>query len=121
PTGPPGTQLMNVIVEVTFNVNGLIEIIEILDKRLYDKGNNWRHVTVQTCLPNLLLHARCHTVLDHLLHPGSRTVVIIFRDNVDKYGKDFGVCARAKAKDITRLLVFALARRYAWLACARVG
>lgn len=33
--------------------------------------------------PILLLHAWCPAALDHLLHAGSETVVIILRDNID--------------------------------------
>jgi epsin len=78
--------------------------MEMLDKRLNDKGKNWRHVF------------KSLTVLDYLLHAGSENVVIYFRDNiyiiktlkefqyVDEYGKDQGANVRQKAKDITNLL-----------------
>lgn len=61
-----------------------------MDKRLNDKGKNWRHVF------------KTLTLLDYLLHAGSENVVIYFRDNiyivktlkefqyVDDYGKDQG-------------------------------
>lgn len=70
--------------------NEFVEMMEILDKRLNDKGKNWRHVF------------KALTVLDYLLHAGSENVVIYFRDNiyvvktlkefqyVDEYGKDQG-------------------------------
>lgn len=76
----------------------------MLDKRLNDKGKNWRHVF------------KSLTVLDYLLHAGSENVVIYFRDNVyviktlkefqyvDEYGKDQGANVRQKAKDISNLL-----------------
>lgn len=78
--------------------------MEIMDKRLNDKGKNWRHVF------------KTLTLLDYLLHGGSENVVIYFRDNiyivktlkefqyVDDYGKDQGANVRQKAKDITNLL-----------------
>lgn len=84
--------------------NDFIEIMEMLDKRLNDKGKNWRHVF------------KSLTVLDYLLHAGSENVVIYFRDNiyviktlkefqfVDEYGKDQGANVRQKAKDISNLL-----------------
>lgn len=78
--------------------------MEMLDKRLNDKGKNWRHVF------------KALTVLDYILHAGSENVVIYFKDNlyivktlkefvyVDDQGKDVGHNVRQKAKDITNLL-----------------
>ncbi|KAN0137634.1 hypothetical protein V8E53_004685 [Lactarius tabidus] len=103
PWGPSGTQ-MNEIAQMTYNQNDFVEIMEMLDKRLNDKGKNWRHVF------------KCLTVLDYLLHAGSENVVVYFRDNIyiiktlkefqylDEYGKDQGANVRQKAKDITNLL-----------------
>ncbi|EJD48874.1 ENTH-domain-containing protein [Auricularia subglabra TFB-10046 SS5] len=103
PWGPSGTQ-MNELAQMTYNQNDFVEIMEMLDKRLNDKGKNWRHVW------------KSLTVLDYLLHAGSENVVIYFRDNlyiiktlkefqfVDEYGKDEGANVRQKAKDITNLL-----------------
>lgn len=103
PWGPSGTQ-MNEIAQMTYNQNDFVEIMEMLDKRLNDKGKNWRHVF------------KSLTVLDYLLHAGSENVVIYFKDNlyviktlkefqyVDEYGKDQGANVRQKAKDISNLL-----------------
>ncbi|EIM80614.1 ENTH-domain-containing protein [Stereum hirsutum FP-91666 SS1] len=103
PWGPSGTQ-MNEIAQMSYNQNDFVEIMEMIDKRLNDKGKNWRHVF------------KSLTVLDYLLHAGSENVVIYFRDNiyiiktlkefqyVDEYGKDQGANVRQKAKDITNLL-----------------
>jgi epsin len=46
------------------------EIMDILDKRLNDKGKNWRHV-----LKSL-------KVLDYCLHEGSELVVTWARENI---------------------------------------
>jgi hypothetical protein len=43
-----------------------VEIMEMLDKRLNDKGKNWRHVF------------KSLTLLDYLLHAGSENVVHYF-------------------------------------------
>ncbi|KAL5512446.1 hypothetical protein ACEPAG_3438 [Sanghuangporus baumii] len=103
PWGPTGQQ-MNEIAQMTYNQNDFVEIMEMLDKRLNDKGKNWRHVF------------KALTVLDYLLHNGSENVIIYFRDNlyvvktlkefqyVDEYAKDQGANVRQKAKDITNLL-----------------
>lgn len=104
PWGPSGTQ-MNELAQLSYNQNDFIEMMEIMDKRLNDKGKNWRHVF------------KTLTVLDYLLHAGSENVVIYFRDNmyvvktlrefqyVDEAGKDQGGNVRQKAKDITNLLL----------------
>ncbi|TXT13099.1 hypothetical protein VHUM_01500 [Vanrija humicola] len=103
PWGPSGTQ-MNEIAQLTYNQSDFVEIMEMLDKRLNDKGKNWRHVF------------KALTVLDYCLHAGSENVVIYFKDNlyiiktlkefiyVDDQGKDVGHNVRQKAKDITNLL-----------------
>jgi epsin len=96
--------------------------MEMLDKRLNDKGKNWRHVFkvcqdavgVRSAQPLTMFQSL--TVLDYCLHAGSENVVIYFRDNiyiiktlkefqyVDEDGKDQGANVRQKAKDITNLL-----------------
>ncbi|KAH8926907.1 hypothetical protein BT69DRAFT_1185367, partial [Atractiella rhizophila] len=43
PWGPTGAQ-MNEIAQMTFNQQDFVEIMEMMDKRLNDKGKNWRHV-----------------------------------------------------------------------------
>ncbi|CEP17100.1 hypothetical protein [Parasitella parasitica] len=103
PWGPSGT-LMNEIAQLTFNESDFIEIMDMIDKRLNDKGKNWRHV-----FKALLL-------LDYCLHVGSENVVLYARENiyvvktlkefqhVEENGKDVGANIRQKAKDITNLL-----------------
>ncbi|WWD19095.1 hypothetical protein CI109_103553 [Kwoniella shandongensis] len=103
PWGPSGTQ-MNEIAQMTYNQSDFVEIMEMMDKRLNDRGKNWRHVF------------KALTLLDYCLHAGSENVVIYFKDNiyivktlkefvhVDDAGKDVGANVRQKAKDITNLL-----------------
>lgn len=43
PWGPSGSQ-MNEIAQMTYSQNEFVEVMEMLDKRLNDKGKNWRHV-----------------------------------------------------------------------------
>lgn len=47
--------------------NDFVEIMEMLDKRLNDKGKNWRHVF------------KSLTLLDYCLHAGSENTVMYFR------------------------------------------
>ncbi|KAH9946378.1 ENTH-domain-containing protein [Epithele typhae] len=89
PWGPSGTQ-MNELAQLSYNQDHFVEIMEMLDKRLNDKGKNWRHVF------------KSLTVLDYLLHAGSENVVVYFKDNIyiiktlkefqfiDEEGKDQG-------------------------------
>ncbi|KAH7043479.1 hypothetical protein BKA57DRAFT_469917 [Linnemannia elongata] len=103
PWGPSGSQ-MNELAAASHNQHEFLEIMEILDKRMNDKGKNWRHVF------------KALTVLDYLLHVGSESVVKYARENlyivktlkefqyIDEDGKDQGSNVRQKAKDITALL-----------------
>jgi len=138
PWGPSGTQ-MNEIAQLTYNQlrfchlfgitsdldafrGDFIEIMEMLDKRLNDKGKNWRHVfkvgqlSCSRSWIDTSLFLQSLTVLDYCLHNGSENVVIYFQDNlyviktlkefqfIDEEGKDQGANVRQKAKDITNLL-----------------
>ncbi|KAL8710685.1 MAG: hypothetical protein Q9220_004703 [cf. Caloplaca sp. 1 TL-2023] len=105
PWGPTGTD-MSEIARMTFNdANDFYEIMDMLDKRLNDKGKNWRHV-----LKSL-------KVLDYCLHEGSELVVTWARKNVyiiktlrefqyvDDDGRDVGNNVRVSAKELTSLIL----------------
>jgi hypothetical protein len=78
------------------------EIMDMLDKRLNDKGKNWRHV-----LKSL-------KVLDYCLHEGSELVVTWARKNiyiiktlrefqyVDEEGRDVGQNGRLAQRSVQR-------------------
>ncbi|KAJ8612196.1 hypothetical protein MRB53_037586 [Persea americana] len=79
------------------------EIMEMLDKRMNDKGKNWRHVL------------KALKVLDYCLHEGSEMVVTWARKNiyivrtlrefqyVDEDGRDVGQNSKSKALDHDKL------------------
>ncbi|KAL0091807.1 hypothetical protein J3Q64DRAFT_1725395 [Phycomyces blakesleeanus] len=102
--GPSGT-LMNEIAQMTYNQHDFVEIMDMIDRRLNDKGKNWRHV-----FKALLL-------LDYCLHVGSDNVVLYAKENVyvvktlkefqhiDDTGRDVGANVRQKAKEISNLLL----------------
>lgn len=104
PWGPSGTQ-MNELSQLSHNATDFIEMMEILDKRLNDKGKNWRHVF------------KALSVLDYLLQEGSENVWNYFHDNiyivktlkefqyVDDANIDQGINVRQKAKEITAILM----------------
>ncbi|KAL1918460.1 uncharacterized protein VTP21DRAFT_3120 [Calcarisporiella thermophila] len=104
PWGPSGT-LMNEIAQATYHQHLFMEVMEIIDKRLNDKGKNWRHVY------------KALTLLDYCLHVGSESVIGYARENLyiiktlkefqhwDEDGKDVGANVRQKAKEITNLLL----------------
>ncbi|KAK9359413.1 hypothetical protein V1504DRAFT_425853 [Lipomyces starkeyi] len=103
PWGPSGGE-MDEIAQLTFDDATLFEIMDIIDKRLNDKGKNWRHVM------------KALVLLDYCLHVGSENVVRWAKDNVyiiktlrefqyiDEEGRDQGVNIRTKAKELTLLL-----------------
>ncbi|WFD18684.1 hypothetical protein MCAP1_000891 [Malassezia caprae] len=104
PWGPSGMQMAE-LAQLSHNPTDFIEMMEILDKRLNDKGKNWRHVY------------KALSVLDYLLHSGSESVWNYFHDNIyivktlkefqyiDDSNVDQGINVRQKAKDITALLL----------------
>jgi epsin len=90
PWGPTGTQ-MSEIAQMTYNTSTeFYEIMDMIDKRLNDKGKNWRHVL------------KALKVLDYCLHEGSELVVTWARQSiyiiktlrefqyVDEEGRDVG-------------------------------
>ncbi|RDX44272.1 ENTH-domain-containing protein [Lentinus brumalis] len=102
---PPSGKEMYELAQMTFNQNDFVEIMEVIDKRLNDKGKNWRHVF------------KALVVLDYLLHSGSENVIRYCEENlyeiktlrefqyIDEDGRDEGANVRRKAADITNLLV----------------
>lgn len=83
------------IARITYNSStDFYEVMDMLDKRLNDKGKNWRHV-----LKSL-------KVLDYCLHEGSELVVTWARKNIyiiktlrefiylDEEGRDVGASSR---------------------------
>ncbi|KAM3532814.1 hypothetical protein MY4038_003908 [Beauveria bassiana] len=105
PWGPTGTQ-MSEIAQMTFNTSTeFYEIMDMLDKRLNDKGKNWRHVL------------KALKVLDYCLHEGSELVVTWARQSlyviktlrefqyIDEDGRDVGQNVRVAAKELTSLVL----------------
>ena len=66
----PPTKSESFLIMGTHSSNDFYEIMDMLDKRLNDKGKNWRHV-----LKSL-------KVLDYCLHEGSELVVTWARKNI---------------------------------------
>jgi epsin len=79
--------------------------MDMIDKRLNDKGKNWRHVL------------KALKVLDYCLHEGSELVVTWARSNlyiiktlrefqyIDEEGRDVGQNVRIAAKELTTLIL----------------
>ncbi|KAJ5544812.1 hypothetical protein N7535_006800 [Penicillium sp. DV-2018c] len=105
PWGPTGTDMSEIAAMTFGSPNEFYEIMDMLDKRLNDKGKNWRHV-----LKSL-------KVLDYCLHEGSELVVTWARKNVyiiktlreftyvDEEGRDVGQNVRVAAKELTALVL----------------
>ncbi|OQO13508.1 hypothetical protein B0A48_01737 [Cryoendolithus antarcticus] len=103
--GPTGTEMAD-IARITYNSStDFYEVMDMLDKRLNDKGKNWRHV-----LKSL-------KVLDYCLHEGSELVVTWARKNIyiiktlrefiylDEESRDVGASIRSSAKELTSLIM----------------
>ncbi|KAG0684347.1 hypothetical protein C6P40_000011 [Pichia californica] len=100
----PTITMMSEIADLTYKNGSFQDAIDILDKRLNDKGKNWRHV------------AKALTLLDYLVRYGSDDVIIWAKDNLyiiktlrefnvrDSQGNDQGSIIRVKAKELTSLL-----------------
>ena len=112
---------------VRFSID-FIEVMEMLDKRLNDKGKNWRHV-FKVCITTLIWgmmiseltpivsHAQALTVLEYLLLYGSENVFKYCEDNlyefktlrefqyIDDNEIDQGINVRQIAKDIVNLVL----------------
>lgn len=104
PSGPT-TYDMEEIASSTYNSQTeFLEIMDMLDRRLNDKGKNWRHV------------AKSLTVLDYLVRFGSEKCVLWSKDNLyiiktlrefvhfDEANNDQGALIRVKAKELVALL-----------------
>lgn len=105
PWGPVGSEMAE-IAQITFNSStDFYQVMDMLDKRLNDRGKNWRHV-----LKSL-------KVLDYCLHEGSELVVTWARKNIyiiktlrefqhiDEDGRDVGQNVRMAAKELTSLIM----------------
>ncbi|KAM5346498.1 hypothetical protein ACJ41O_009503 [Fusarium nematophilum] len=98
PWGPTGTQ-MSEIAQMTYNTSTeFYEIMDMIDKRLNDKGKNWRHVL------------KALKVLDYCLHEGSELVVTWARQSIYiiKTLREFQYVdeeVRVAAKELTALIL----------------
>ncbi|SMN18276.1 similar to Saccharomyces cerevisiae YDL161W ENT1 Epsin-like protein involved in endocytosis and actin patch assembly and functionally redundant with Ent2p [Maudiozyma saulgeensis] len=93
------------ISQLTYSNAEFFDIMDMLDKRINDKGKYWRHV------------AKSMTVLDYLVRFGSDNCVLWCKENLyiiktlrefryeDETGVDKGQIIRVKAKELTSLLM----------------
>lgn len=104
PTGPTTYEMEEISNHTSQSQTDFLEIMDMLDRRLNDKGKNWRHV------------AKSLTVLDYLVRFGSEKCVIWSKDNLyiiktlrefvhfDDSDVDQGAIIRVKAKELVSLL-----------------
>lgn len=100
----PTISKMSEIASLTYANGSFQDVMDIIDRRLNDKGRNWRHV------------AKALTLLEYLVRYGSDDVIIWAKDNLyiiktlrefnvtDSLGNDQGSIIRVKAKELTSLL-----------------
>lgn len=101
----PSLDQLDELANRSFENVEFFEIMDMLDKRLNDKGRNWRHV------------AKSLTCLDYLVRSGSENCVLWCKENLyiiktlrefthieELTGVDNGEIVRMKAKELTSLL-----------------
>ena len=101
----PDRFILEELADKSYNSTDFFEIMDMLDKRINDKGKYWRHV-----LKSLV-------VLDFLVRFGSENCVLWCKENIyiiktliefmhtDESGVDEGKIIRSKAKALTSLLL----------------
>lgn len=104
PSGPTTYDMEEIAAATHNSQTDFLEIMDMLDRRLNDKGKNWRHV------------AKSLTVLDYLVRYGSEKCVLWSKDNLyivktlrefvhfDDNSQDQGALIRVKAKELVALL-----------------
>lgn len=104
PSGPTTFDMEEIASRTYQSQTDFLEIMDMLDRRLNDKGKNWRHV------------AKSLTVLDYLVRYGSEKCVLWSKDNLyiiktlrefihfDEADNDQGAVIRVKAKELVSLL-----------------
>lgn len=104
PLGPTTYDMEEIAASTYHTQTEFLEIMDMLDRRLNDKGKNWRHV------------AKSLTVLDYLVRFGSEKCVLWSKDNLyivktlrefvhfDEANNDQGALIRVKAKELVALL-----------------
>lgn len=104
PSGPTTYDMEEVAAATYASQTDFLEIMDMLDRRLNDKGKHWRHV------------AKSLTVLDYLVRFGSDKCVLWAKDNLyiiktlrefvhfDEASNDQGALIRVKAKELVALL-----------------
>ena len=114
------------IAQMTFDSHDFLDVMDMLDRRMNDRGKMWRHVyKVEPSVT--LLTPQALQVFDYCVHSGSENVVRWGKDNlyvikslrefqhIDDEGSDQGanstvlkvfhlIVVRAKAKELTALL-----------------
>lgn len=104
PSGPTTYDMEEIAAATNNTQTEFLEIMDMLDRRLNDKGKNWRHV------------AKSLTVLDYLVRYGLEKCVMWSKDNLyivktlrefvhfDDSSQDQGALIRVKAKELVSLL-----------------
>lgn len=104
PLGPTTYDMEEIALYTHSSQTEFLEIMDMLDRRLNDKGKNWRHV------------AKSLTVLDYLVRYGLEKCVLWLKDNLyiiktlrefihfDELNNDQGALIRVKAKELVLLL-----------------
>ncbi|THH30860.1 hypothetical protein EUX98_g3304, partial [Antrodiella citrinella] len=101
---PPSAKELEEITQLSSKPDEFVEIMEIVSKRLGDKGKNWRHVHKSLILSeHLLLHGP-ETVLTYLQSNMHIIKTLKEFEYVDEKDADQGAQIRAKATSVASIL-----------------
>ncbi|KAJ2708367.1 hypothetical protein H4S00_006957, partial [Coemansia sp. D1744] len=102
--GSPPATLMSEIAQATYNQTDFLGVMEIIDKRMNDKGRLWRHVFKALVLLEYLLYSGSPYVVEYAID--NLFVVKTLREfqHIDESGLDQGANVRTKAKELTAVL-----------------
>ncbi|KAJ2089351.1 hypothetical protein IW138_003519 [Coemansia sp. RSA 986] len=100
----PSTVLMSELAQATYNESDFLGIMEMIDKRMNDKGKYWRHVFKALVVLRFLLINGAPYVAEYAID--NLYIVRTLREfqHIDDSGYDRGANVREKAKELTVLL-----------------
>lgn len=96
---------MQELAQATYNQTEFLEVMEMIDKRLNDKGKNWRHVFKALVVSDYLAHMGSDYVVDYMVD--NIYIIKTLREfqHIDEGGRDRGADVRQRAKELYSLLL----------------
>jgi epsin len=70
------------IAQMTFDSHDFLDVMDMLDRRMNDRGKMWRHVYKVVAVGTLLTFLQALQVFDYCVRSGSENVVRWGKDNL---------------------------------------